>query len=74
MHDEGRDESHCVLCGRGIKKLILGVRGGVCVDCVYLCLELVQKDKAQSQAPVEINRDVVSMTQTTVTRATPPAT
>ncbi len=62
MHDEGRDEKHCMLCGQEIKKLILGVRGGVCLDCVYLCLELIQKDKAQSPAPVEIDREVVSMT------------
>jgi ATP-dependent protease Clp ATPase subunit len=62
MHDEGRDESHCVLCGREIRKLILGVHGGICIDCVYLCLEIIQKDKAQSSAPAEINREVASIT------------
>ena len=53
MHDEGRDENHCVLCGKEIKKLILGVHGGICIDCVYLCLELIQKEGAQSPASVE---------------------
>ena len=53
MHDKGRDEKRCVLCGKGVKKLILGVHGGICIDCVYLCLELIQKAEVQSSTSVE---------------------
>lgn len=37
----------CVLCGRTrmqVKKLILGVHGGVCPDCVALCNELLAQE------------------------------
>jgi hypothetical protein len=46
-HDDNRNEERCVLCGKSRQenrhlRLILGVHGGVCVDCVYLCLELIE--------------------------------
>ena len=40
-----RNDSRCVLCGKSreqVKKLILGVHGGVCLDCVGLCNDIVQ--------------------------------
>ena len=42
-----RNDSRCLLCGKGreqVKKLILGVHGGVCLDCVDLCNEIVRGD------------------------------
>ena len=36
----------CVLCGKSrdqVKKLILGVTGGICTDCVELCRELLRQ-------------------------------
>ena len=40
-----RNDSRCVLCGKTreqVKKLILGVHGGVCLDCVDLCNDIIQ--------------------------------
>ena len=40
-----RNDSRCVLCGKSreqVKKLILGVHGGVCLDCVELCNDVVR--------------------------------
>jgi ATP-dependent Clp protease ATP-binding subunit ClpX len=40
-----RNDSRCVLCGKSreqVKKLILGVHGGVCLDCVDLCNDIVR--------------------------------
>ena len=45
-----RNDSRCLLCGKSreqVKKLILGVHGGVCLDCVDLCNEIVRSDTAQ---------------------------
>ena len=36
-------DSHCTLCGQNAKKLILGKHGGICLDCVSLCNEIIQK-------------------------------
>ena len=35
--------SHCTLCGQEKKKLILGRHGGICLDCVGLCNEIIQQ-------------------------------
>lgn len=45
-----RNDSRCLLCGKTreqVKKLILGVHGGVCLECVDLCNEIVRSDTAQ---------------------------
>nr|MDQ2686243.1 ATP-dependent Clp protease ATP-binding subunit ClpX [Armatimonadota bacterium] len=42
-----RNDSRCLLCGKSreqVKKLILGVHGGVCLECVELCNEIVRSD------------------------------
>lgn len=54
MHDDNRNEDRCVLCGKSRQvdmhlKLILGVHGGVCVDCVCLCLELIETEAVQTK-------------------------
>jgi ATP-dependent Clp protease ATP-binding subunit ClpX len=47
-----RNDSRCVLCGKSreqVKKLILGVHGGVCLDCVELCNDIVRGENASSE-------------------------
>ncbi len=44
-----RDESRCVLCGKSrqqARKLIMGIHGGVCVDCIALCNEIIEAENA----------------------------
>ena len=44
---EGRIETRCVLCGKTreqVKRLILGVHGGVCLDCVDRCNHIIHND------------------------------
>jgi ATP-dependent Clp protease ATP-binding subunit ClpX len=46
-----RNDSRCFLCGKTreqVRKLILGVHGGVCLDCVGLCNEIIRTETAQS--------------------------
>src|SRR5919206_624596 len=46
-----RNDSRCVLCGKSreqVKKLILGVHGGVCLDCVDLCNDIIRGENAQA--------------------------
>ncbi len=48
-----RNDSRCLLCGKSreqVKKLILGVHGGVCLECVDLCNEIVRSDSAATNA------------------------
>ncbi|MBC8142017.1 MAG: ATP-dependent Clp protease ATP-binding subunit ClpX [Armatimonadetes bacterium] len=43
-----RNDSRCVLCGKNreqVRKLILGVHGGVCLDCVDLCNDVVRTEE-----------------------------
>ncbi len=45
-----RNDSRCVLCGKSreqVKKLILGVHGGVCLDCVDLCNDIIRGESVQ---------------------------
>lgn len=45
-----RNDSRCLLCGKSreqVKKLILGVHGGVCLECVELCNEIIRTDTSQ---------------------------
>jgi ATP-dependent Clp protease ATP-binding subunit ClpX len=40
-------DGRCVLCGKTreqVKKLILGVHGGVCLDCVELCNDIIRSE------------------------------
>ncbi len=46
-----RIDGRCVLCGKTrdqVQKLILGVHGGVCVDCVDLCNDLIRSEEQES--------------------------
>ena len=48
-----RNDSRCLLCGKTreqVKKLILGVHGGVCLDCVGLCNEIMKGENADAPA------------------------
>lgn len=41
----------CVLCGKQreqVKKLILGLHGGVCIDCVHLCNDILKSETTTS--------------------------
>ena len=63
-------DGRCVLCGKTreqVKKLILGVHGGVCLDCVELCNDIIRSESPDSDRhrlmhpgsvpkPKEINR------------------
>lgn len=45
-----RVDSRCVLCGKTreqVKKLILGTHGGVCLDCVELCNEIIRNESQE---------------------------
>src|SRR5215469_4880524 len=59
-----RNDSLCFLCGKSreqVRKLILGVHGGVCLDCVAHCNELI-RDKA-AQGPEEENVGLSAMSR-----------
>ena len=45
-----RTGERCSLCGKSrdqVKKLLVGVYGGICLDCVELCNEIIKGDGAQ---------------------------
>jgi ATP-dependent Clp protease ATP-binding subunit ClpX len=45
------DENRCVLCGKTreqVKNLIVGIHGGVCLDCVDRCNDIVRNDTCNS--------------------------
>jgi ATP-dependent Clp protease ATP-binding subunit ClpX len=47
-----RNDGRCALCGKSreqVKKLILGVYGGVCVDCIGLCNEIIKGENNQPE-------------------------
>ncbi|MDQ2798940.1 MAG: ATP-dependent Clp protease ATP-binding subunit ClpX [Armatimonadota bacterium] len=47
-----RNDSRCLLCGKGreqVKKLILGVHGGVCLECVDLCNDIIRGETAPAE-------------------------
>lgn len=49
-----RSNERCVLCGKTrdqVKRLILGVYGGVCIDCVGLCNEIIRNECARPEEP-----------------------
>ncbi|MDR3707261.1 MAG: ATP-dependent Clp protease ATP-binding subunit ClpX [Capsulimonadaceae bacterium] len=46
-----RNETRCLLCGKSrdqVRKLILGVHGGVCLECVALCNEIIKNESPQT--------------------------
>ncbi|MDO8681883.1 MAG: ATP-dependent Clp protease ATP-binding subunit ClpX [Armatimonadota bacterium] len=46
-----RIDGRCALCGKSrdqVKKLILGVYGGVCLECVELCNDIIRGETAQT--------------------------
>ncbi len=46
-------DKRCVLCGKSreqVKKLIVGIHGGVCLECIELCNEIVRNDSPQSDS------------------------
>lgn len=47
-----RHDNRCVLCGKSreqVRKLILGVHGGVCLECVGLCNDIIRTEHAQEE-------------------------
>jgi ATP-dependent Clp protease ATP-binding subunit ClpX len=51
---ERRDQ--CCLCGKTkeqVKKLIVGLHGAVCSDCIDLCNDILHNDQDRSMAPVQ---------------------
>ena len=47
-----RIDGRCALCGKSrdqVKKLILGVYGGVCLECVDLCNDIIRGEAAQAE-------------------------
>jgi ATP-dependent Clp protease ATP-binding subunit ClpX len=54
-----RNDSRCVLCGKSreqVKKLILGVHGGVCLGCVELCNDIVRGERGNAEDPAPTNQ------------------
>ncbi|MBC7806664.1 MAG: ATP-dependent Clp protease ATP-binding subunit ClpX [Akkermansiaceae bacterium] len=52
-----RNDSRCVLCGKNreqVRKLILGVHGGVCLDCVDLCNDIIHTEEKSGEWQSEI--------------------
>ena len=46
-----RTGERCALCGKSrdqVKKLLVGVYGGICLECVELCNEIIRGEAAQS--------------------------
>lgn len=45
-----RTGERCALCGKSrdqVKKLLVGVYGGICIDCVDLCNDIIKGENAQ---------------------------
>ena len=50
MHET--NEKRCVLCGKSreqVKKLIIGIHGGVCLECIDLCNDIIRNEAAQGE-------------------------
>ena len=50
MNGFDRNDSRCVLCGKSreqAKKLVLGVHGGVCLECVGLCNDIIRAEDGE---------------------------
>ena len=47
-----RTGERCALCGKSrdqVKKLLVGVYGGICVECVELCNDIIRGEAAQNE-------------------------
>lgn len=52
-----RNDSRCALCGKPreqVRKLILGVYGGVCLECVELCNEIIKGDSTKPEPVADV--------------------
>ncbi len=50
-----RLDGRCVLCGKSrdqVRKLIVGLYGGVCSECIDLCLDIMRTEPPKTQKPV----------------------
>jgi ATP-dependent Clp protease ATP-binding subunit ClpX len=53
-----RDSMRCLLCGKSrehVRKLILGQNGGICVDCVDLCNDLIRDDERDERGDISLS-------------------
>ncbi|HEY3330557.1 MAG TPA: ATP-dependent Clp protease ATP-binding subunit ClpX [Capsulimonadaceae bacterium] len=53
-----RNETRCLLCGKSrdqVRKLILGVHGGVCLECVSLCNEIIRNENPQAPEDEQVS-------------------
>lgn len=50
------NDKRCVLCGKSreqVKKLIIGLHGGVCLECIELCNDIIRNDSSvQERSPL----------------------
>jgi ATP-dependent Clp protease ATP-binding subunit ClpX len=47
------NDKRCVLCGKSreqVKKLIIGIHGGVCLECIDLCNDIVRSEPQQTES------------------------
>lgn len=47
-------ERRCALCGRSseqVDKLIIGIYGGICTDCLEICNDTIREDNKQVEVP-----------------------
>lgn len=52
-----RNDRRCALCGRSreqVKRLIVGVYGGICLECLEVCNDTVKAEMGQCQMDVEL--------------------
>lgn len=50
-----RAGERCALCGKGrdqVKKLLVGVYGGICLDCIELCNDIIKGESTQEDNPL----------------------
>ena len=50
-----RAGERCALCGKGrdqVKKLLVGVYGGICLDCIELCNDIIKGESNQDDNPL----------------------
>ncbi len=50
---DNNNEKRCVLCGKSreqVKKLIIGIHGGVCLECIDLCNDIIRNEVNQAES------------------------
>lgn len=50
-----RTGERCALCGKGrdqVKKLLVGAYGGICLDCIELCNDIIKGESSQADNPL----------------------